>query len=78
MSKSPGQHLIRIDFETHTIIGDVFSLNDSAVNTTKRKLYFAPNASHFVFTDLRANDPKEFDHVFDQICNMLKDIHPSN
>jgi len=51
---------------------------DSAVNATKRQLYIAPNASHFVFTDLRANDPKGFDHVFDQICNMLKDNHASN
>jgi pimeloyl-ACP methyl ester carboxylesterase len=51
---------------------------DSAVSATERRLYFAPNASHFVFTDLRAKDPKEFDHVFDQICNMLKDNHASN
>ena len=51
---------------------------DSAVNSTERQLYFAPNASHFVFTDLRAKDPREFDHVFDQICNMLKDNHASN
>jgi pimeloyl-ACP methyl ester carboxylesterase len=45
---------------------------DSAVNASERQLYIAPNASHFVFTDLRANDPQEFDHVFDRICNMLK------
>jgi hypothetical protein len=51
---------------------------DSAVNAIERKLYVAPNASHFVFTDLRANDPQEFDRVFGQICNMLKDNHPSN
>jgi pimeloyl-ACP methyl ester carboxylesterase len=51
---------------------------DSAVNATERQLYIAPNASHLVFTDLRANDPKEFDHVFDQISNMLKDNHASN
>ncbi len=51
---------------------------DSAVNAAERQLYIAPNASHFVFTDLRANDPQEFDHVFDQICNMLKDNHASN
>jgi len=51
---------------------------DSAINAAERKLYIAPSASHFVFTDLRTNDPKEFDHVFDQICNMLKDNHASN
>jgi len=51
---------------------------DSAVNATERRLYFAPNASHFVFTDLRANEPKEFDHVFDQICSILKDDHALN
>ena len=51
---------------------------DSAVNAAERQLYCAPNASHFVFTDLRANDPQEFDHVFGRICNMLKENNPSN
>jgi pimeloyl-ACP methyl ester carboxylesterase len=46
---------------------------DSAVKAAERQLYIAPNASHFVFTDLRRNDPEEFDRVFDQICIMLND-----
>ena len=46
---------------------------DSAVNAAARKLYIAPNASHFVFTDLRENDPDEFKYVFDQICTMLQE-----
>jgi pimeloyl-ACP methyl ester carboxylesterase len=46
---------------------------DSAVNAAERRLYIAPAASHFVFTDLRANDPKEFERVFGQICDMLKE-----
>ncbi len=51
---------------------------DSAVNAAERQLFVAPNASHFVFTDLRANDPQEFDHVFERICNMLKGNQASN
>ena len=46
---------------------------NSAVNAVERKLYIAPNASHFVFTDLRENDLAEFKYVFDQICNMLRE-----
>jgi pimeloyl-ACP methyl ester carboxylesterase len=46
---------------------------DSALNAAERKLYIAPNASHFVFTDLRENDPDEFNYVFDQICNVLQE-----
>ena len=46
---------------------------DSAVNAAARKLYIAPNASHFVFTDLRDNDPDEFKYVFDQLCTMLQE-----
>jgi hypothetical protein len=46
---------------------------DSAVKAVERKLYIAPNASHFVFTDLRENDPDEFNYVFGQICNMLQE-----
>ena len=46
---------------------------DSAVIAAERKLYIAPDASHFVFTDLRENDPDEFKYVFDQICTMLQE-----
>ena len=46
---------------------------DSAVNAAERKLYIAPQASHFVFTDLRENDPAEFNYVFEQICTVLQE-----
>ena len=46
---------------------------DSAVHAAGRELYIAPNASHFVFTDLRENDPAEFEYVFDQICTVLQE-----
>jgi pimeloyl-ACP methyl ester carboxylesterase len=46
---------------------------DSAVNAVERKLYIAPNAAHFVFTDLRENNPAEFKYVFDQICTVLRE-----
>ncbi|CAB1079673.1 hypothetical protein D1AOALGA4SA_7381 [Olavius algarvensis Delta 1 endosymbiont] len=46
---------------------------DSAVNAAERNLYIAPEASHFIFTDLRANNPAEFKHVLDQICAVLRD-----
>jgi pimeloyl-ACP methyl ester carboxylesterase len=45
---------------------------DSAVKAAERILYIAPEASHFVFTDLRANNPSEFKYVFDQMCAVLR------
>ena len=48
-------------------------IHDSAVNAAERKLYIAPQASHFVFTDLRENDPAEFKYVFEQICTVLQE-----
>jgi len=50
---------------------------DSAHNAAERKLYIAPHASHFVFTDLRENDPDEFKYVFEQICNVLQEEYSS-
>jgi hypothetical protein len=54
----------------HGVVNHIY---DSAINAVERKLYIAPNASHFIFTDLRSNDPDEFNYVFGQICNMLID-----
>ncbi len=45
----------------------------SAINAADRKLYIAPNVSHFIFTDLRAKYPDEFDHAFGLICDMLRE-----
>jgi len=46
---------------------------DSAVKAAERNLYIAPEASHFIFTDLRANNPSEFNYVFDQMCAVLRE-----
>ena len=76
------RRLIQVDFGKHKITGDVLSQNESprvlvlhgAGNSNrKRILNIAPDATHFVFADLRANDPKAFERVFNQIINLLKD-----
>jgi pimeloyl-ACP methyl ester carboxylesterase len=45
---------------------------ESAVQATERKLYIAPDATHFIFTDLRRNHPAEFDYIFGLMCRTLK------
>jgi len=45
---------------------------ESADKATERKLYIAPSASHFIFTDLRKNNPAEFDYIFGLMCRILK------
>lgn len=45
---------------------------ECAVQATERKLYIAPDASHFIFTDLRRNHPAEFDYIFGLMCRTLK------
>ena len=52
--------------------GVVNKIYDSAVNAEERILFFAPRASHAVFTDLRSNNPDIFCSVLGQIVTMLK------
>ena len=52
--------------------GVINKIYDSAVNAKERKLFIAPRASHFVFTDLRTNNPEGFCSVSGQIVEMLK------
>jgi pimeloyl-ACP methyl ester carboxylesterase len=52
--------------------GVIDKIYASAVNAEERVLYVAPRASHFLFTDLRSNDSKGFEHVFKLITGMLK------
>jgi pimeloyl-ACP methyl ester carboxylesterase len=68
-----GRLLIVAGENDHIIPRDVINrIYDSALNATDRERYIAPNASHFVFTDLRANDPGEFDYVLGRICKILR------
>lgn len=68
-----GRLLIVAGEKDQIIPRDVINrIHDSAVNAVERKLHLASNASHFVFTDLRADDPAEFDCVLDRMCRMLK------
>ena len=50
----------------------ISKIYDSAANARERKLFVAPRASHFVFTDLRTNNPEGFCSVLGQIVAMLK------
>jgi pimeloyl-ACP methyl ester carboxylesterase len=52
--------------------GVINKIYDSAVNAKERELFVAPRASHFVFTDLRSNNPDGFCKVLAQIVEMLK------
>jgi hypothetical protein len=52
--------------------GVINKIYDSAVNAKERKLFVAPRSSHFVFTDLRSNNPDGFRHVLGQIIAMIK------
>ena len=53
--------------------GVITRIYDSAVNSSERELYVAPNASHFVFTDLRSGSPEDFEYIFGRICNTLRE-----
>lgn len=53
--------------------GVITRIYDAAVNASERELYVAPDASHFVFTDLRSENPEEFRHIFSRICKTLSE-----
>jgi hypothetical protein len=52
--------------------GVITRIFDSAVNAAERNLYIAPNTSHFVFTDLKANDKESLDYALNLIMETLK------
>lgn len=52
--------------------GVINKIYESAIKSSERELYIAPNASHFVFTDLRSNDPDEFEYILGRICQKLR------
>ena len=49
----------------------ITTIYDSAINAAERDLYTAPNASHFVFTDLQANDTDNLDFALSLVLEML-------
>ena len=52
--------------------GVITRIFDSAVNTAERNLYIAPNTTHFVFTDLKANDNDSLDYALNLIVETLR------
>ncbi len=54
--------------------GVISKIYDSALNARERKLFVAPRASHFVFTDLRSNNPDGFWNNPDGFCNVFSQI----
>ena len=82
MNEFSGQHILSgyrgrlliIAAENDKVIpqGVINKIYDSAVNATERKLIVAPQTSHFVFTDLRLNNPDGFYTVLSQIKAMIK------
>ena len=73
LPKFKGRILIVAAENDQVIPRDVIDrIYDSAVNAAERRIYIAPKASHFVFTDLRARDPGELDRAIGHICDTLK------
>jgi uncharacterized protein len=53
--------------------GVITRIYDAAAGASERELYVAPKASHFVFTDLRSENPEEFRYIFSRICQKLRE-----
>ena len=51
--------------------GVIRNVYDSATNAWERILYVAPNTSHLIITDLRANDPARLAEVLGLMMRML-------
>ncbi len=51
--------------------GVIERIHHSAINAEKRELYVAPDASHFLFTDLRAHNPDELERVLGRITTFI-------
>lgn len=66
--------LLIVAGEHNTVIpsGVIKRIYDSATRAKARQLYVAPQASHFVITDLRAHNPAALEHVLGLITAMLQ------
>ncbi len=72
LSRFPGRLLI-VSGENDAVIppGVIRGIYESAKNARERTLYVAPNASHNVITDLRANDPARLAEVMALMTRIL-------
>ena len=51
--------------------GVIDKLYASTLNAQKKKLYIAPKVSHFIFTELRSENPLEYKRIMDMVVEML-------
>ncbi len=51
--------------------GVIRSIYESAANARERVLYVAPDTSHLIITDLRANDPPRLSEILGLMTRML-------
>lgn len=64
--------VVAAEFDKVIPYGVIEKIYSSAIRARKKELYIAPGVSHFVFTELRAKNPKAFEHVLDMMVDTLK------
>lgn len=64
--------IVAAEFDKVIPFGVIEKIYASAVQARKKELYVAPGVSHFVFTELRAKNPKAFEHVLDLMVETMK------
>jgi len=64
--------IVAAEFDRVIPYGVIEKIYSSAVRAQNRELYIAPGVSHFVFTELRAKNPKAFEHVLDMMVDTMK------
>ena len=63
--------IVAAEFDRVIPYGVIEKIYSSAVRAQNRELYIAPGVSHFVFTELRAKNPKAFEHVLDMMVETI-------
>ena len=64
--------VVAAEFDRVIPLGVIEKIYSSAARARKRELYIAPGVSHFVFTELRAKNPKAFEHVLGMMVETMK------
>ena len=63
--------IVAAEFDRVIPYGVIEKIYSSAVRARKKELYIAPGVSHFVFTELRAKNPRAFEHVLDMMVETI-------
>ena len=64
--------IVAAEFDRVIPYGVIEKIYASAIRARRKELQMAPGVSHFVFSELRAKNPKAFEHILDLMVETIE------